>query len=315
MTRGRSNGNLASGNARLTSGMTARASARRKGPRTNGVETLSPKRRFGPEAARIEPSCARTAAPQDVGPWTRTPFESAIPPSRSFSIGDQGTVGHGPAARARPDRGLRERGRTRARRHRRARRGGQVDAGRMVPGAQIVGTDEFWDGSRFEIDRLAREVVEPLVRGETAQFSSFDWAARAPGADRTVSPDGIVIVEGVCALHRSLRDAYAVRVWVEAPYDLRLARGVARDGEAARSTWVEMWMPSEERYVERDDPIPSAHLIVDGSANRAGASATPAGRAPRRGARRVATCPPRRRARAHGRRARRPGSPRAPMTT
>ena len=24
-------------------------------------------------------------------------------------------------------------------------------------------------------------------------------------------------------------------------------------------------MPSEERYVDRDDPIPSAHLIVDGS--------------------------------------------------
>jgi uridine kinase len=117
----------------------------------------------------------------------------------------------------------------------------------------------------FEIERLAREVVEPLVRGETAQFASFDWDARAPGASRTVAPHGIVIVEGVCALHRSLRDAYAVRVWVDAPYDLRLERGVARDGEVARSTWVEMWMPSEERYVERDDPIPSAHLIVDGS--------------------------------------------------
>jgi hypothetical protein len=23
-------------------------------------------------------------------------------------------------------------------------------------------------------------------------------------------------------------------------------------------------MPSEDRYVERDDPIPSAHVIVDG---------------------------------------------------
>lgn len=148
--------------------------------------------------------------------------------------------------------------------------GGHGGAGKstlagMVPGAQIVSTDEFWDGSRFEIDRLAREVVEPLGRGETAHFSSFDWAAGVPGASRTVTPDGIVVVEGVCALHRSLRDAYAVRIWVEAPYDLRLQRGIARDGEAARSTWVDVWMPSEERYVERDDPIPSAHLIVDGS--------------------------------------------------
>lgn len=148
--------------------------------------------------------------------------------------------------------------------------GGHGGAGKstlanMVPGAQVVGTDEFWDGSGFEIERLALEVLEPLVRGETAYFASFDWDAGAPGASRTVTPDGIVIVEGVCALHRSLRDAYAVRIWVEAPYDVRLRRGVARDGEDARSTWVDVWMPSEERYVERDDPIPSAHLIVDGS--------------------------------------------------
>ena len=55
-----------------------------------------------------------------------------------------------------------------------------------------------------------------------------------PGGLRTILPEGLVVVEGVCALHRMFRDAYDVRVWVEAPYDVRLARGVERDGEAAR---------------------------------------------------------------------------------
>ena len=73
-----------------------------------------------------------------------------------------------------------------------------------------------------------------------------------------------MIVEGVCALHRKLRDAYAVRVWVEASYDVRLARAIARDGEAARQTWVDVWMPSEDRYVERDDPVGCADLVVSG---------------------------------------------------
>ncbi len=54
-----------------------------------------------------------------------------------------------------------------------------------------------------------------------------------------------------------------MRVWVDAPYEIRLARGVARDGEAARVTWVDVWMPSEDRYVERDDPVSCAHLVVD----------------------------------------------------
>jgi uridine kinase len=80
-----------------------------------------------------------------------------------------------------------------------------------------------------------------------------------------VTPTGVVVVEGVCALHRMFRDDYDVRAWVEAPSDVRLARGVARDGEAARRTWVERWMPSEDDYVERDDPIACADVIVDGS--------------------------------------------------
>ena len=98
-----------------------------------------------------------------------------------------------------------------------------------------MSTDEFWTGEGFDIERLATEVVAPLSAGTAARFASYDWAARccarAPGG----RAGGIVIIEGVCALHRTLRDAYAVRVWVEAPADVRLARAVARDGEAARA--------------------------------------------------------------------------------
>jgi uridine kinase len=128
----------------------------------------------------------------------------------------------------------------------------------------VVSTDEFWDGTGFDIDRLGREVVWPLARGEIARFSSFDWAAGRVRGARVVEPSGTVVVEGVCALHRSLRDAYAVRVWVEASAETRLARGVARDGVASRSTWMDVWMPAEDRYVATDDPIACAQLVVDG---------------------------------------------------
>ena len=141
---------------------------------------------------------------------------------------------------------------------------GKTTLARMVPGAQIVSTDEFWDGEGFDLDRLEREVVAPLARGDAATFASYDWAARETRGSRTVEPTGVVIVEGVCALHRKLRDAYAVRVWVEASYDVRLARAIARDGEAARQTWVDVWMPSEDRYVERDDPVGCADLVISG---------------------------------------------------
>lgn len=139
---------------------------------------------------------------------------------------------------------------------------GKTTLAGLIPGAQRVATDEFWTGDGFDIERLAAEVVEPLAAGVTARYSSYDWATRAQRGSRAVEPNGIVVIEGVCALHRALRDAYAVRVWVAAPADVRLARAVSRDGEAARAAWVERWMPSEERYVERDQPIGCAHLVI-----------------------------------------------------
>jgi uridine kinase len=140
---------------------------------------------------------------------------------------------------------------------------GKTTLARMIPGAQIVSTDEFWDGTAFDIGRLSNEVVTPLSRGTVARFATYDWAAGKQRGSRTVEPVGVVVIEGVCALHRMLRDAYAVRVWVQAPYDVRLARGVARDGEAARRTWIDVWMPSEDRYVERDDPVSCAQLVIE----------------------------------------------------
>lgn len=148
--------------------------------------------------------------------------------------------------------------------------GGHGGAGKStlaaaVPEAQIVPTDAFWDGEGFAIDRIRREVLDPILAGGEARFETWDWAARRTGGVARVAPNGVVVVEGVCALHRMLRDAYDVRVWVDAPAELRLARGVARDGESARRTWLEVWMPREDRYVATDDPIACADLVVDGS--------------------------------------------------
>jgi len=142
---------------------------------------------------------------------------------------------------------------------------GKSTLARAVPDAVVVGTDEFWNGSGFELSRLRREVLDPLLAGRPARFASFDWVSRTPRGERVVEPGGVVVVEGVCALHRMFRGDYVLRVWVHAPRELRLARGVARDGEAARATWESVWMPNEDRYVAVDDPVACADLILEGA--------------------------------------------------
>jgi uridine kinase len=129
----------------------------------------------------------------------------------------------------------------------------------------IVATDSFWNGSEFELDRLRTEVVDVLLAGEVAHYDEWDWASKELRPGRSVVPAGVVIIEGVCALHQMFRNDLAVRIWIDTPSDVRLARGIERDGEGSRSTWVDVWMPNEAAYVRRDDPVTCAHVIVDGT--------------------------------------------------
>ena len=62
-----------------------------------------------------------------------------------------------------------------------------------------------------------------------------------------------------------LRNFYDFKVWVETPYDIRLKRGVERDGEGMRSRWTDDWMPSEQRYIDTLKPQAAADLVLDGS--------------------------------------------------
>lgn len=134
-----------------------------------------------------------------------------------------------------------------------------------IDGAQVVATDEFWTGSSFDLERLRVAVLDPLLAGSVATFDSWNWATKTLHPGRAVRPEGVIIVEGVCALHQMFRADLAVRVWVDAPPAVRLERGVARDGEASRATWENVWMPNELAYIERDDPVGCAHLVVDGT--------------------------------------------------
>lgn len=129
----------------------------------------------------------------------------------------------------------------------------------------VIGTDAFWNGTQFELPRLRTEVIDTLLRGEPATYATWDWPKRSPGASVTVSPTGVVVIEGVCALHAMFRHDLDVRIWIEAPQDLRLARGIARDGEESRATWTDVWIPSENAYVARDNPVACAHLILNGA--------------------------------------------------
>ena len=135
------------------------------------------------------------------------------------------------------------------------------------PSTTIVRLDDFYvpELARADWERVWEQVIEPLENDSVGSYQRFDWETKKLAEWCEVKPKGVVIIEGVYALHEKLRRAYDYKIWVEAPYEVRLQRGLERDGEEARSQWVNEWMPNEEEYKESEKPHESANLIIDGT--------------------------------------------------
>lgn len=112
---------------------------------------------------------------------------------------------------------------------------------------------------------MMEQVVRPLLDDRAARYARFDWVSGKLLEWRDIEPGGVVIVEGVSTLHSALGKPWDVTIWVECPRELRLVRGVARDGEPMRATWVDQWMPEEDKYVGAEQPQARADFIYDGS--------------------------------------------------
>jgi uridine kinase len=138
-------------------------------------------------------------------------------------------------------------------------------------GCPVVHTDDFasFDEPMEWWPRLLREVIEPLLRGERATFHPYDWVARRRSdTSVVVEPAPLVVIEGVGATRAAWRDRLALRVWVDAPREVRLRRGLARDGAHMREFW-QWWMAQEDGYVASEQPLGHADLVVDGAPDRA----------------------------------------------
>ncbi len=115
----------------------------------------------------------------------------------------------------------------------------------------------------IDVSRLLREVLQPLNAGNEGSYRRYDWGRDALAERRAIPAGGIVLVEGVYALIPPPKDYYHLKVWMDCPRELRLARGLARDGQDALAQWRDQWMPAEDRYAATQLPMDGADLLLD----------------------------------------------------
>lgn len=139
-----------------------------------------------------------------------------------------------------------------------------------LDGAPVIHLDDMyegWDGLAPPLwSRLQEQVLEPLGAGRAARFQRYDWHAGRFADWVEVPRHPVLVVEGVGAAARVVDRWASLRVWVEAPPDLRLQRGIARDGEAMRANWL-AWRRAEDAHFAADGTRDRADVVIDGTAN------------------------------------------------
>ncbi len=132
-------------------------------------------------------------------------------------------------------------------------------------GMPIVQTDDFasWDNPLDWWPELLERVLVPLSRGETVRFERSSWGPETGGELVIVEPTDVLILEGVSAMRDAFMPYLTYSIWVDAPAELRLRRGLDRDGPAALEQW-QAWMAEEDDYRSRERPDERADLVIRG---------------------------------------------------
>lgn len=133
---------------------------------------------------------------------------------------------------------------------------------------QVLHMDDFyegWTGLNSELlERIEAQVITPLREDRPGRYRRYDWDRRAFEEWHDVPPQPVLILEGVGSGGLRLAGSTTLLVWVDATPEIRLARGVRRDGEGMRDEWLR-WMAREAEFATANRTRDRADLHVDGN--------------------------------------------------
>ena len=108
----------------------------------------------------------------------------------------------------------------------------------------VIHMDDLYAGWENALDehltQKLKEIVEAFTSHSTFTISIFNWSSNSFDSFRTIEPTDILIIEGVGAGQKAVRDAGATLYWLDIEPSIGLERVLARDGldiEIHMRTW------------------------------------------------------------------------------
>ena len=130
-------------------------------------------------------------------------------------------------------------------------------------GAQNIHKDEFFlppekqtderlseTGGNVHYERFNDEVVSGLEKGTGFVYRAFSCQYGIFAKNKTVLPNGPIIIEGSYAFHPKINLDYDLKIFLKADYETRLKRILKRNGPDALEVFKAKWIPLENRYFD-----------------------------------------------------------------
>lgn len=123
---------------------------------------------------------------------------------------------------------------------------------RLAPGCRVVHMDDLFEGwaGLPTVDAQLGGLLRPLAEGRPGSYRRYDWEDGRYAETVTVDPAPLLVLEGVGSGSLGIADLATVLVWIDAAYDVRMRRGITRDGEAFAPYWT-AWATAEDEHFNR----------------------------------------------------------------
>ena len=120
---------------------------------------------------------------------------------------------------------------------------------------EVIHMDDLYDGWENALDEGLTKTLESIVNAhqkkEGFEIDIFNWQSMSFDSKRQINPVDILILEGVGAGQKVVRDAGATLYWLDIDADDGIARVLKRDGNQIASQ-MKQWQIAQEIHFLRD---------------------------------------------------------------
>ena len=142
-------------------------------------------------------------------------------------------------------------------------------------GAQVIHIDDFFlpvkkrttdslntIGGNIDASRFADEISRGISLKTPTEYGIYSCKESRITETKTLNPEGLIIIEGAYSNLPELCVDYDLKIFVEAPLNIRLSRIQTRNADSLNS-FINIWIPLENKYFEAYPIKESCDIIID----------------------------------------------------